>query len=401
MKVLRSITLKIKRDSNSNFSFTDNENYLKVVVYATKTGIFDYSTSDGKLYKEYRSPEQVFKKESMESLNNKVLTRLHPPEMLNSENTSKYAKGFTLNDVEQEGDFLKITVIVTDKTLIDEILSGKLKELSCGYYCVVKDGKGITPAGEEYDGVQEDITYNHLATVPEGRAGSEVKFKLDSKGNIDLEDFYKSTENKNDNKGAKKRMEIVFNGKTFKVDTAEGLAAYQREVAKVELETQALKTKADELDKVKAENEVLKVQASKVDEKATEKLVLVLDAMQYIKTDMKQEELVKKDPQDLLKMAITDSMPEVKLDGKNEIEIRATFDAMKSFVKPKIENTTPKNDGINNIINNGTANPQTPKVDNKQSIDPAEKFRLDSINEMSESYLPYSFTQEKAIQKAN
>lgn len=386
MKIFRSLTLKIRQDTKYPFTFTENEGYLKVVVFATKTGVFDYYTSDGKLYREYRSPEQVFKQESMESLNNKVLTRLHPPEMLNSENTSKYSKGFTLSDVTQEGDYLRITVIVTDKALIDEITSGKLKELSCGYYCVVKDGKGITPAGEEYDGVQEEIIYNHLATVPEGRAGSEVKFKLDQAGNQVL-DINSIGENKNDNKGVKK-VEIVFNGKTFKLDTAEGLAAYQREVAKVELETQALKTKADELDKVKAENEVLKVQASKVDEKATEKLVLVLDAMQYIKTDMKQEDLVKKEPVELLKMAITDSMPEVKLDGKNEIEIRATFDAMKSFVKPKTENTTPKNDGINNIINNGTANPQSPKVDNKPAIDPAESFRLDSINQMSEGYLP-------------
>ena len=41
------------------------------------------------------------------------------------------------------------------------------------------DRKGKTPAGEDYDGVQLVIRYNHVALVPKGRAGENVKLLVD------------------------------------------------------------------------------------------------------------------------------------------------------------------------------------------------------------------------------
>ena len=99
------------------------------------------------IYKEYRSPEEVFKKESMDSLKYKILTLKHPKVMVNSKNTSKYQKGSVLENVVQEGNFIKVTVLVTDEDLILKILSKELTELICGYNCVVINQKGTSPGG--------------------------------------------------------------------------------------------------------------------------------------------------------------------------------------------------------------------------------------------------------------
>ena len=70
-----------------------------------------------------------------------------------------------------EGDFsdkLLADIIVYDKTVIEEIESGRKREISCGYGC----DYGINENGNI---LQINITGNHVALIEEGRAGHSVR----------------------------------------------------------------------------------------------------------------------------------------------------------------------------------------------------------------------------------
>ena len=64
---------------------------------------------------------------------------------------------------------LMADLIITDPQLIDEILAGRLREVSVGYDCVYFP----EDSGDGY--VQRNITANHLAIVPTGRAGPAAR----------------------------------------------------------------------------------------------------------------------------------------------------------------------------------------------------------------------------------
>ncbi len=73
-------------------------------------------------------------------------------------------------------------ILVTDSDAIERITAddddpGKLVEQSAGYLMEVDWTPGITEDGEQYDGIQRNIQYNHVALVGEGegRAGSDVR----------------------------------------------------------------------------------------------------------------------------------------------------------------------------------------------------------------------------------
>lgn len=73
-------------------------------------------------------------------------------------------------------------ILVTDPNAIQRITSdkddpGRLVEQSAGYLMKVDWTPGITDDGEEYDGVQRNIQFNHVALVGEGegRAGKDVR----------------------------------------------------------------------------------------------------------------------------------------------------------------------------------------------------------------------------------
>lgn len=173
-----SINFEFRTDS---FKLTA-QGYLKLKAYATRTGIFKYA-NNGKIVSEYRPAQEVFKADSLETLKNLPLTRLHPPEFLNADNTNIYIKGYTTEKVDiKDNKLVGIDILVTDSNIIKEIQDKKLVELSCGYKCSMVNQPG-TFNGEKYDSKQTNIIYNHLAMLPANwaRGGNELQFKFDSK----------------------------------------------------------------------------------------------------------------------------------------------------------------------------------------------------------------------------
>jgi hypothetical protein len=82
--------------------------------------------------------------------------------------------------VEFTDGFVHGTVTLTDREAIEAVKRRDAVELSVGYRCEYDPTPGTAPDGTRYDGVQRNISGNHLAVTGKGRAGSEVCLHFDS-----------------------------------------------------------------------------------------------------------------------------------------------------------------------------------------------------------------------------
>lgn len=122
----------------------------------------------GRLVPVHRYQEDVFDPAALASFEGKPLTRGHPPEGVGPENHRAYSMGHVEN-VRRAGDYMVADLYVTDPALRADIENHVAREVSCGYICdYEEDGDGYK---------QTHIRGNHVAVVPQGRAGHEVAIK--------------------------------------------------------------------------------------------------------------------------------------------------------------------------------------------------------------------------------
>lgn len=115
-----------------------------------------------------RNPEDVFSVETLASFEGKPVTLTHPPEDVTPENWAAYAKGHVQN-VRRSGDYIMADLVITDPMLINQVRSGSMRQVSCGYHCdYTADDTGYK---------QTRIRGNHVAVVPLGRAGAAVSIQ--------------------------------------------------------------------------------------------------------------------------------------------------------------------------------------------------------------------------------
>ena len=165
--------------SSSEFNRTP-QGFLRVKARLTKTGIFSYQSG-----REYRSEEEVFRADSLESLKGAPVTDLHPSEkgddgFLTPANAKQHIIGIT-ESIERDGPYLKGSLIIFHEDAISAIESGERKEISLGYKCRLEPTPGSIN-GETYDAIQRDIVVNHVAIGPKGwgRAGPDCAIRNDS-----------------------------------------------------------------------------------------------------------------------------------------------------------------------------------------------------------------------------
>jgi hypothetical protein len=165
--------------SSGEFKRT-SQGFLRVKAHLTKTGIFSYERG-----REYRSEDEVFRTDSLESLKGAPVTDLHPSEngaenFLTSTNARDLIIGIT-ESVERDGPYLKGSLLIFHEDAIKAIESGERKEISLGYKCQLDPTPG-TWNGDAYDAVQKNIVVNHVAIGPRGwgRAGPDCAIKTDS-----------------------------------------------------------------------------------------------------------------------------------------------------------------------------------------------------------------------------
>lgn len=154
--------------------------FLKAPARLTRAGVFAYRTPDGQTRLELRTPEEVFRADSLASLEAAPLTDGHPPEMVTSRNVRQFSIGTVGTDVRRDADYVEGTVMVQDEDAVKAVDAGERRELSCGYHCDVDESPGVDPVHGRYDAVQKNIRYNHAALVERGRAGRDVALRLDA-----------------------------------------------------------------------------------------------------------------------------------------------------------------------------------------------------------------------------
>lgn len=317
------------------------EGYLRAKCFATRTGVFPYTTASGECVKELRVPSEVFNENSFTTLNNKPLTWLHPDKMVNSENWTQFARGHTHEDARQENEYLAITVTATEKSLVEMIEQGNLREVSCGYTCDLDPTPGVEQ-GMAYDCVQRNIVYNHLAVVPKGRAGSDVCLKLDA---AEINFHVDSNINQRFSGGSKvSAVPFAIKGITVQVE-ANSLQSLSDKVRKdemslgeLEAEILALKAKVDTLMGEKAvldeQNKGLSAELEKTkDGMSEEKVDALIESRVQLREKAKtilgaSTKFDGKSEKEIVEACVIAKMPHVKLDGKSPDFLRGMFDTL-------------------------------------------------------------------------
>lgn len=143
-----------------------------------RTGVQTYRNADGTTRVEYRPDAEVTK--AMTSLRLVPLTNLHPPAMLDASNARSYAVGAVGENIRRDGKWIVAPLAVHDAATIRQMDSGELRQVSAGYECELDETPGFTPDGERYDAVQLGIEHNHVALVPNARAGKDAGPRMDA-----------------------------------------------------------------------------------------------------------------------------------------------------------------------------------------------------------------------------
>ena len=166
-----------------------DEGYLQANAALTKVGIQKYDLSNitgksqdaGKIVNVFRPKETVFHEKTIESSKMKPITMNHPHENVNSSNYYNYSVGMIGERVQKlDDERLGANIQIIDKSIVNDVIDNKLKELSCGY------NAKIIPKQGTYNGVQYDYEFsgamimNHCAIVDKGRCGESVSI-LDKK----------------------------------------------------------------------------------------------------------------------------------------------------------------------------------------------------------------------------
>jgi hypothetical protein len=131
------------------------------------------------MVREYRPPEEVANPDSVATFAMSPVTWTHPPVLLDASNTKEFLKGYAGSQVRYTDGFVEVALQITDSEVIRKIQNKEATEVSAGYKVDYDESPGVTPEGEAYDGVQRNIRVNHIAIVPRGRAGPEVRLLLD------------------------------------------------------------------------------------------------------------------------------------------------------------------------------------------------------------------------------
>jgi hypothetical protein len=275
-------------------------------VHMTRTGVFTYRNADGSTRKEYRPPDEVFKPESMNTARMMAVADDHPPKRVDSTNAITIMRGTTGNDVHQDGIYLASTIAVHDGALIAKMERGK-RQVSCGYDCRIDATPGVSPEGETYDVVQRDIVYNHLAVVDRGRAGSEVRVRMDA---ATMDDDVTQHEDSH--------MDKLIEALAAKADAERKLAemtvdrdAQRKRADTAEATAESLRKDTDAANKARKDAE------DTFNARVQARADLLAVAAKYLRTDDKADDVTKLSDKDI-KIAIVKRVDGDDLTGKSD-----------------------------------------------------------------------------------
>lgn len=151
------------------------EGFLKGVAPVTNIGVFSYNTPEG-VVRELRLPEDVFDGDSLRTLALCPVTLSHPQDGVSPETAGELMVG-AVGEVWNDPYKVFAQMAIFRQDALDSIQAG-VRGLSCGYTCDLEDTQGNWN-GVDYDRIQRNIRYNHVALVSVPRAGDTAHIHLD------------------------------------------------------------------------------------------------------------------------------------------------------------------------------------------------------------------------------
>lgn len=312
---------------------TTPEGYLVGRAACTNIGVFTYRYADGTIVRELRTPDEVFSPDSMASIKNIPLTLEHPQDTLHP--TDGVIGKAGENPLNGNNIYLSVDLTITDKDAIEEIKNGK-QFLSCGYEAdiVFESGRYL---GMEYDAVQKNIRYGHIAVVDSPRAGETARIRLDANDAVLVDSADSIDKDVKEDIMADANQTIPVE---VKVDTDDVKQAVKSAVA--EIKTDELQAQIDSLAKEKtqleAERDTLKDRVDALEKKITEldtvkmdeaaikaaveRRVRILDAARQAEVEVKED----MSETDIQKAVIAKVFPKANLADKDQVYIDARFD---------------------------------------------------------------------------
>lgn len=158
------------------------QGFLIVEGIASRTGIFEYQRADGSIQKELRLPTEVFSGPAMSGYQGAPVTKGHPAVPVDARNAKRVSVGAVLEPARQDGDQVRVRMVVQDQDAVSAMESGRMRALSTGYSIDYDPTPGVHPVFGRYDGVQRNLVINHLALCESGRAGPTARVRMDAKG---------------------------------------------------------------------------------------------------------------------------------------------------------------------------------------------------------------------------
>ncbi|OAT17160.1 phage protein [Buttiauxella gaviniae ATCC 51604] len=172
---------QVNTDAIKQWTITP-EGYLQIDIPIATPGVLVYDKKRGDAFtaKEYRSPDELFNQDSMNSLIGKPVTVSHPRNGLVTSKNYRAVSAGVVTAVMRQGNELIARALVQDEKSIRLIQQDKsLRGASAGYQCDDKPKEvGRSTDGQEFDTVQKGINYNHLSIVRNPRVKTAT-FNLD------------------------------------------------------------------------------------------------------------------------------------------------------------------------------------------------------------------------------
>lgn len=293
---------------------------------AVEMGLTDRDPTD--IIRVFRSEEEVFKEESLQSFANKPVTDSHPPELVTAANAQKYSKGHSGHEVVKDGIFSKTDLHIVVADTIAKVESGKV-ELSNGYTCDIEWNPGVSPEGIEFDCSQKNIKGNHIAIVEKGRAGSSCRLADNlpppkeenlamAKITIDGVDFEVTDQ----------AMQAVNKLQTRLIDAEEKAQTEEEKKKAAEDEAEEMKKKSEKTTdalRAKLDDANSKIPSTETMDKMVSTRTALIDSVCKTIPGFKWQG---KDSKTIMSEVVATKCPNVQVNSETEDYIKARFDSI-------------------------------------------------------------------------
>ncbi|MGL4646290.1 MAG: DUF2213 domain-containing protein [Cetobacterium somerae] len=341
--IKKNAKFEVLRQNETSEGFLDLTGYISKADYVMEY----YDWWEEKINKEFIPLEELQK--VVNQAKGLILTDLHPWEFIDAKNATEYTNGFVTEVHGIEDKKLKVDIRVINSDLINDIRSGQKDEFSIGYFCELVNEKGLIE-GIPYDSKQVNLQLNHVALVPNGRAGEDVGvLVMNSEEKVSYQkDMYKKL-----NAGG--NMKAKYNGKDYEANEL---------VVELMARDKELETKQNSLDEVSGKVAGLEADNKELTEKVNNfESTLETEIEKKINTVNEVSKLTGKETKDLLKMNSLELKKEVinkayegmDLEGKSEGFIDGLYTGAVSKlnsatdVKPTPAETSKKENGADPI----------------------------------------------------